>query len=229
MRLASLLSLALGAALLAASAPAVAQTIPSPYRYIERTQSLAAFGGYLATDRGDFGIGPHSAPLFGATYTIRFAGPVSGELAVGGIPTERTVVQLLAAAGDSAQLIPLGDVNSFLLSAEAGLRLHLTGPRTFRGFAPYLVATGGLVADLVRDSELEETIEETQRVDFGPAFAVGIGAGTDWFLTERLALRLEARDRLWRITAPEGLTQTRRSESEWTNNLGVTLGAALYF
>jgi hypothetical protein len=83
--------------------------------------------------------------------------------------------------------------------------------------------------DFAGSSDLEEDLAEGEVVDFGPAFAVGVGAGTDWFLTERLSVRLEARNHLWRLTTPQAFTTTGEEDTEWTNNLGLTLGAALYF
>lgn len=221
------LALLLAAALLPVAAPA--QEIPSPFRYVERTQAAGAFAGYLQTQRGEFGIGAHSAPIFGARYDIRFSGPLSGEVALGAIPTQRTVVQRVVAAGDSATLRDLADVDAFILNAEAGLRFNVTGPRTWHGLAPYAVLTGGLFMDLAGSTELEESIEATQRVELGPAFAATGGIGADWFLSERLALRIDARDHVWRITAPEGLTGTRQRESAWTHNLAFTLGASFHF
>lgn len=216
-------------ALLIGTSVAGAQTVPSPFRYVETTQSASVFAGYLWTGEGEHGLWPQDAPLLGALYTIRFSGPLSGEVMLGAAPSQRTVFQRTSAPTDSVQLAARGDVNSLLLTGEAGLRFHLTGARTWRGIMPFVATGVGIAADVLRGNELEETIEETQRVDLGPAFAVSVGAGTDWFLTERLSLRLEGRDHLWRVSIPEGLTNTRRAENEWTHNLGVTLGVALHF
>ncbi len=206
-----------------------AQDIPSPYRYVESTQSAGAFAGWLATGTGDNEIGPHSGPLLGGRYTVRLSGPLSGEVGFAASPTQRTVRRRVSAAGDSLELEAVGEVNALVLLADAGLRFHVTGPRTWNGLAPYLALTGGAVWDVLGSSDLDGTIEESQRVEFGPGFAVGLGAGTDWFLTERLALRLEARDHLWRLETPAGLTRTQESDTQWTHNPGLTLGAALYF
>lgn len=226
MRYALLASLAL---LLLSTPGAEAQSIPSPYRYIETTQSAGAFAGWLITGKGDDEIGPHSAPLFGGRYTVRLSGPLSGEAGLAASPGQRTVQRRLSAAGDSVELEAVDDVSSLVLIGEAGLRFHVTGPRTWNGLAPYLALTGGGVWDVLGTSEVDEALEESQRVDFGPGFAVGFGAGTDWFLTERLSLRLEARDYLWRLETPPGLTQAQRAETQWTHNVGLTLGAALHF
>ena len=207
-----------------------AQTIPSPYRYVEDTQSAGPFGGWLVTDRGDNEIGPHSAPIIGGRYTVRLSGPLSGEVGLATIPTQRTVQQRISATGDSLRLQALGDVNSLILLGEAGLRFHITGPRPWTGLAPYASLSAGGVWDALGTSDLEEAVAADQRVEFGPGFAVGAGLGTDWFLSERFVLRVEARDYLWRLTTPIGLTPAaRQEETEWANNIGLTLGIAIYF
>lgn len=216
-------------ALSALPAAAAAQTVPSPFRYIEPSQSASLFAGYLETDTGDYGIGFQSGPIVGAHYAIRFSGPLTGEVMLATLPTQRAVVQRIA-VGDSSELRVLDEgVDALVLTGEAGLRFGLTGARTWNDLAPYLSARGGVIGDLLGRTELEESIEASQRVDFGPSFAVSVGAGADWFPTERISVRLDARDHLWRISIPQGLTPANRQDSEWTHNLGVTLGVALHF
>jgi hypothetical protein len=53
----------LAAALL--PAPAAAQQIDSPYRFLEAGQSLGAFAGYVSTGQNPLELGPKSAPVFG--------------------------------------------------------------------------------------------------------------------------------------------------------------------
>lgn len=209
--------------------PAQAQQITSPYRFIEETHSIGAYGGYLLTNPGTPEVGPQSAPIFGVRYNLRFTGPLSGEAAVSFSPTHRQIIR-------SDTLIlqpePTGETASMaLLIAEAGLRFHLTGPRAWRGIAPFVVGTGGLAADLTgRDPAEEELVPvEAQRFRYGPGFAVGVGVGTDLFLSQRLSLRLEVRDHILRIPIPGGLRENLRAENQWTNNLGVSLGTALHF
>lgn len=220
-----MLALACG---LPAARPLLAQEITSPFRYVEATQAAGAYVGWLATSTGESDLGPRSAPLLGARYSIRFGGPVTGEAILSGGPSERTIYGRTIAGGDTT-LVGLADTDVFLLLAEAGLRFHLTGPRTWNGLAPFVAASGGLAMDLLGSSEFEEALAEEQRFDFGPGFAVGLGAGTDWFLTERLSARLEARDYVWRLSTPAGLAGTGREETEWTHNFAFTLGAALHF
>lgn len=206
-----------------------AQTIPSPYRYVEETQTAGVFAGYVFTGRGDQDVGPHSAPILGATYTIRFADPVSGELLLAGIPSRRTIYRRLEGAAAGDPLTEVGETSALLGMAHAGLKLHLTGPRTWRGVAPYALGGIGFTSDLSGSPEAQEEIPTTQRFEFGPSFAVSVGAGTEWFPSERLAVRLEARDFLWRLSTPAGLTGTGAVSTAWTHNVAVLLGAALYF
>lgn len=209
-------------------ASAGAQSIPSPLRYIEETQSIGAFAGYLFNDTGDDDLGPRPAPIFGATYGVRFAGPLSGEFSLAASPSSRKVFELVG-TGSEAMLEERGETSALLAMADAALKFHVTGPRAWHGLAPYAVAGVGAVADLSERPAIEEELGPEERFDFGPAFAVVVGLGTDWFPSERLALRLEVRDRLWRLATPAGMAVSGREESAWTNNIGVSLGAALYF
>lgn len=209
-----------------------AQRITSPYRYVEESQSAGAFAGYLRTQSLDPDLGPQAAPIFGLRYNIRLGGPVAGEAALGFIPSERTI---FAPGGadprDPTRTIPIevGTATMPLLLAEAGLRLNLTGPRTWNSLMPYLIATGGVVADLGGQTGQDEEVPEAARFDFGPGFAVGLGGGTEWFLTRRFSLRAEVRDQIWRVTIPAGLADGGTRDNRWTNNLGLSLGAALHF
>lgn len=225
----SIRALPIAALALLISAGAEAQSIPSPFRYIEETQSAGIFAGYVFTGRGDLDIGPHSGPMLGGTYTIRFAGPVSGEALLAGTSSRRTIYRRAddAAAGDS--LVEVGETSAYLGLAHAGLKLHITGPRTWRDIAPYALTGIGFTTDLAPAPDEEEEIPTSQRVEFGPSFAVSVGAGTEWFPSERLAFRLEVRDFLWRVTTPPGLGGGGQDQTAWTQNIAVMLGAALYF
>ena len=42
-------------------------------------------------------------------------------------------------------------------------------------------------------------------------------------------LDLRVTDHIWRRATPAGLTDSGTKETAWTNNIGVTVGAALHF
>ena len=227
--------------LLALAAPSLwAQQISSPFRYIETKQSLGAFAGYLVTEGGEVNLlgapesqlGPRSAPIVGLRYTSRFSGPLSGEIALGFSPGSRSLYETDALLPTDTTQYPVesGSVNTRVLLAEGGLRFHLTGPRTWNNLAPYLVATGGLIADIAGRGEREEALPDPERFRLGPGFALGAGLGLDYFLSPRVSVRTELRDQVWRVKAPDGLpVATGEDQTRWTNNLGLSLGAAFHF
>lgn len=224
-------------ALFGAGSALRAQTIPSPIRYVDPKQSFGVSAGYLFTSPAveindeQVEFGPQSGPLVTARYQIRFGGPLSGEARLSFSPTQRKVYAPSAETNPDL-FVPeeVGEENLALLMGEAGLVFHLTGPRTWHGLAPFVAGSGGLATDLARGSDLEEDIAETARYDFGPSFALGLGAGTDWFPTRRLSVRLEARDHFWKIEAPAQISTLADAKlSEWTHNFSINLGAAFHF
>ncbi len=229
---------------LAALAPfgrtAAAQEIRSPLRYIEETQGLSVFGGYLFSsptfaldDSTRAELGPRSAPLFGARYQVRVTGPITAMAQFSFSPSERKLLLAEAANVDSTaiRVIDTGTtVSSPIGMAEAGLTLHLTGPRAYRGFAPYVGVNAGVAAELGGTSDEEREVPEQERFDFGPSFAVGTRLGTDIFVTRAAAVRFELNGRLWRQSVPAGFRNTNQSGlSEWNNASSVQVGAVLHF
>jgi hypothetical protein len=227
-----ILGLAVSAASLAVlDAPAAAQQIPSPYRYIEERMSLGLEAGYLLTQRVEPDLGPRSGPMTGARFLIRITAPVSGEMAVGFVLSEREVFENAADPQDPTQLVPwsIGTTAVPLFLAEAGFRLHVTGPRTWNGIAPFVSGTVGGAFNAGGRLEEEEALPTDERFTFGPALAVSVGTGADIFLSERMALRADLRNRIWRVSVPAGFTELTRAEPFWRNNISVTLGAAYHF
>jgi hypothetical protein len=227
-------------ALLALAAGAAqAQTVPSPFRYIDKKSSVEVTGGYLFTDpelavndsiTAEFG--PRSAPMITARYNRRFGGPISGNVALSFVPSERRVIS--AAEGQDSSFVGVIDtgetVSAPIAMLEAGVRFHLTGDRTWRGLAPYLMGTGGVAAEIGGAEGGEKDLPDDERFDFGPAFAVGAGTGIDWFPTPRFSLRTELSYRIWRLAVPEGFAANRNADiNEWNGNAGVSVGAAFHF
>jgi hypothetical protein len=203
-----------------------AQTIDSPYRYIETKNAVTVFAGYIAVDEGAFDMAPRSAPYFGARYGRHLTGPLYGDVGFGLSATDRAAFFRESAEGP---LVPLGETDLVMMVGEAGLRFSLTGPRTWRGVAPYLGATLGFVSDLTSGDTFELDVPADQLFRFGPGFAVAGGLGSDFFLTEQFSLRADLRDHLWRLTYPGGLSGTGQREDEWTHNFSFTLGGAYHF
>lgn len=225
--------------LLLGARASAAQTVPSPYEYIEPTQSVGAFAGWLwaeqsvaLSDTTSVGLGPASAPLVGVRYQLRATGPLSVEAALAVSPSERPLARAQF-VDDSLRVVgeDLGvSVPATLVMADAGLRFHLTGARTWRGLAPFVAGSAGIIADVRGTFDEEEEIEEDERFRFGPSFAVGAALGTDWFPTRTISLRIEGQGRLWRMTTPAGFfARSARQRSEWNPVAGITVGGAIHF
>jgi hypothetical protein len=223
-----------GAALLCSAVPtaASAQRIDSPYRFVERSQSIGLYGGYVNVSPGEPDLGPQSGPAVGARYRIRLGGAFDGEIDLSVIPTNRIVTDTLTIGPDGARRI-VGEAPATLLNAQAGLRFNITGPRTFHGVQPFAIFGGGAVIDLSGRDALDEEVPQDVRYRFGTSFAGQFGAGAEWYATERVSLRLDARNVLWRLRTPAGFRvgQAAREipETAWKGNMLFGLGVGLHF
>ncbi len=218
-----MLAIALGFA----ATPLRGQTIESPYRFVETRHSAGFFVGYLNTDPGSLDLAPRSALLFGGRYDIRLTGPLSGEIGLAFAPSERTIYHL--DEEDRTTLVPLAETSTLVGVLEAGLRFHVTGQRTWRNLAPYVVGTVGVATDLTSNNKGEEVIPSDQFFRFGLGFAAGLGVGSDFFVSDRFSLRVEVRDYIWRLSYPGGISGTGSRETEWTHNFAPTLGGSYHF
>jgi len=223
-----------------AARPAAAQTIQSPIRYVDQSQGLEAFTGFVftdsrlqLTDTTSVDIGPRSAPIFGVRYTLRVSGPLSLRASAGYMPSKREVFFAENASADSTQIrvIDTGRrVNTGILLLETGFLFHLTGPRTVHNVAPFVGVNAGYARAITGNDPQESDIPAQERYDFGPSFALGVSGGTDLFLTRRVALRLELDGRLWRESAPAGFRSVTQTKiGEWNNASSAEIGAVVHF
>jgi hypothetical protein len=231
------------ALLLAAAVPAAgsaaAQTIPSPFRHVEETQRLGAHLGWLLTTTGitlddstALSLVPRSAPIGGVRYSVRVGGALEVQTTLSVSPSSRQLWTVDVEA-DSATVTPRDletTVPVTVVLGDLGLRLGLTGPRTWNDLAPYVTATAGLASSLRGGHPLEEDIPEVVRYRFGPSLALGTAVGTDWFPARTTSLRVELQGMLWRVSLPQGFAPQRQSgRSEWNPAAALTVGAAIHF
>lgn len=215
----------LAAVALGTAVPASAQSIPSPYRYVEKGQEAGPFVGYLSPDRGRFGFGPGASMILGARYGVEITGPVALEGVVTSLRTTRDVVNPARQEGERV----VGEADVALVFLEARLRFALTGRRSWHGLQPYVMAGGGLAFDVEgvqRDDVLE--LEERDRFEFGTKFTGSFGGGARWILTDRLTLRSELLMNLYKLDTPDGFQDPERGfeavpDSEWTSARGISL------
>lgn len=205
------------------------QGISSPYRFVDESQAVELFLGYVVPDAGSLELGAISGAALGARYGIRLNGPFTIEGGLTYLPLTRAVVDTLADEADGFAVRDTASFNVLLLTAA--LRFDLTGPRTWNGIMPYFAAIGGAAVDMSGDDPAEQAIPAEARLDFGTSFAGGLGVGLEWFVTPRLTVRADARDILWKLQTPEPLLSRNLTapDEEWVQNIIVSVGASLRF
>ena len=218
---------ALAAALIQAPA-AGAQTIPSPFTFIEATQETGLFVGHMSAATGRFGYGPSGGTLFGARYGVGLSGPLSFEGAWGLVSGTRDVINPGRAEG--ARVVGVGDV--LLTTIDARLRFSLTGERAWHGLSPFLAVGIGMVFDLEGSAEADSDLEAEDVFDFGSSLFTTISVGTRLFVSERFTLRTDGVFSIWKIETPPGFSNPLRGfraveESEWVRGLSIVVSVLL--
>lgn len=220
------------AVLVLVAAPAAAQRITSPYRYIDPRGYVTLFGGRLSTQTGAVALGPKSGTTFGGDFGYRLSGPFVVELTVAYASLQRAVRDTLRLpAPDTLSYRQVGTSTQGILSAMAAVRFDITGPRTWHGLQPYALfgvggafsATGATTADAAVPSDV--------RFRFGTSFAAQAGGGIEWYATRRLGLRLDGRGTLWKLHTPSAflIKDHTLPPSEWTQNASLVGGLVVHF
>jgi hypothetical protein len=229
MRISAPVCLVLGTAALSGILnPAAAQSIPSPYQHIEAGSEAGPFVGYASVNTGRFGYGPRGGLLLGARWGIEVAGPISFETVVGVIPGTRDVINPGRAEGDRK----VGEADVLMTSVDARFKFSFTGRRTWHSISPFLVFGGGLAFDLAPDAVDDELLDPADRFEYGTSFHGIMGAGTRWWINERLTLRGDAAFQLWRLDTPPGFATPERGfpsveEKEWVSGLRLSMSALI--
>lgn len=185
--------LLVGATLLAPSLEAQVGRPPgeSPYRTVLYPMSFTVNGGVILGGRGKVQVGPSAARTLGGRGEIRLSGLVSAAFSFTYADAERFIQ-------DPSQPVDTrksGPVSQTVIMADAGLVFNLTGQKTWNRIAPYIgLGLGGTWAN--------NTPEEVTPYDFGFKFAFHPAIGARVYASERVFLRLEARDLIWRLKYP---------------------------
>jgi hypothetical protein len=213
---------------------ASAQRIDSPYRFLEHNMQMGVYAGRISAEEGVLRIGPQPAPTFGARWAARVSGPLTLGVELGYTPTTRTVRDTVFVAADSL-FESIGEADVRMLSVMGNVQFGITGARTWYGLHPFLLAGGGVIMNLAGSAEVERDLATTARYDAGTRFAGQLGGGVHWYPTQRLSVRLDARNVLWRVGAPEAFRRTQAGtdigigEGEWEGNFALTAGLSIHF
>lgn len=232
----ALLALCTGATTLLLGTPdpeLQAQEVPSPYDFFDHRYEASVGLQHWQTRTGRFDLGPASGTGPAGRIGFHVAGPIALEGFGSIVSTTRSVVEPRAPGeeGNGPQVV--GRSDALLVTGEARVRFHLTGPRTWNDLTPYVIAGVGLTNDFRGEQEADEELEERDRFNFGPSASLYGGLGTQWHVGDRLLVQADLGVTAWRMGNPRGFQDLEGQgdvglvdENEWLLNpgLSVTLG-----
>jgi hypothetical protein len=185
---------------------------------------------HISADRGSVGLGAKSGPAYGVRYGIRLGSAFQIDVDGMYFPTEHAVLD--TAVVDSA-FKQIGTASQTLVVATLAMRLNLTGARTWHGLQPYVVFGGGGVIEAKKDKAAIETAPVDARFAFGTSFAGVFGGGFELFPTNRLAIRVDGRNILWKVKTPAALARgalgVTMPADEYVQNPTVSAGISIHF
>lgn len=223
------LSVAIFASLVAAlvALPATAQTIPSPYEYIDERQEFGILVTQFGEQRGALQLGPGGGTGIGARFGLQISGPLGLEGNAAFFSTDRHV----RVPDEESGIDDLGSAEALVGMFDARVRFSLPGNRTWHRLAPYLTAGAGVAFDFEGRSELEDEIPESVRFTFGPSFLGILGAGVRFLPADRITVRAEASVQYWKLGTPETFVEQGESvigqpvpDQEWAPVPALSLG-----
>jgi len=207
----------------------------SPYTRLRAKKVISLGAGYMAGSAGSAGVGPANGPLAAARFNMILSGPLDFDVNVAVASLERGIIDPSTAPTDSI----LETAKQTVTMLDAGLILLLTGQKTWHRTIPYLgLSLGVAIGGNVRADSLSGFAFNTQ-------FQIAPGLGVRWYVSDRLMIRADFRDVIWRLSyppsfftrpeddplAPPVLNPNVQNDTEWTHHpvLTFTLGYAIGF
>jgi hypothetical protein len=203
----------------------------SPFRDILTSEGLSFYVGRYAGNPNDAGTGVRPGLMLGARLDVRIANGFGVYATFAEVRTSRLRID---AGGDTARV--MGNVNVRLVAADLGLVLNLTGDKTWRGLAPFVGVSAGIVAPTAR-------LVDPGGYELGTDFSIVPSLGTRLVLSRRLSLRVELRDYYYRYSFPLAyaalpyasdphhlpINSLSVGDRKWYNNFALMAGVSYGF
>lgn len=198
----------------------------SPFRDLVYRHEATLFSGWYAAGNDPVGVAPESGPMVGLRYEVRIGGPAQFMARAARVFTERSIINPTLPEGERV----VGTTSVPLYVMDLGISFNLTGQKSFRGFVPVGTFGGGIASDFRSERDVGD-------FRLGTPFALSLGAGVRYVRDGPLQVRLDFVDYLYQIRYPTsyfvstgGAAPVRRgSQSAWTHNKAITVGASYQF
>ena len=196
----------------------------SPFTDATGRHTLSVQTGFFLPSGDPAGVGPKKGLMFLGRYEYDVPGPLWLTSRVGIAPgIERTVLDPLLIG--PARIVGPRNETMFLL--DGGLSLSLTGDKAWKGLAPRLHGSLGIIASLNSDYDVGG-------YRFGPKFVPSWGLAVRRVTTTNYEWYVDITHALWRMQYPsaytdEGSTVTpsiigTTKLNPWNGNLMLTFG-----
>ncbi len=209
------------------------QNIPSPYAFIEHSQTWAVSYGTSSLNPGQLGLGPQDADAYGGRYAVAFGGALSLDVDGTLFLSTRDVLDVSRPVEDRS----IGNTDFNILLFDVPLRLNLTGQRAWHRLQPFIEFGGGIgfATFTSRVLELDSEMPALEWYHFGNRFTGTVGGGVNVHVSDKISLRADGVMNLWKISTPTGwLTiaadpRGLNPESEWVSIKTIRVGVAWRF
>lgn len=201
--------------------------VRSPFRDITTQQTVGAFVTSFRGNRTDAGVGWREGTGLGVQFATRLSPAMDLTGTFVRIASSRGVANVT----DSTQPREGAPLDATLLGFDIALALNLTGPKTWRGLAPYVSIGAGFLFPT-------NTVQDRSGYKAGSNFYLVPAIGTRWYATRRVVLRLEARDVYFRYEWPRAFFVPSDGRppligaggnQQWTHNASFSLGVGYAF
>jgi hypothetical protein len=174
-------------------------------------------------------VGPGNGPYAGARFDIHLGGPASVSFNAGVANLERVLIDPRQAPENRT----IDTTTQAVALLDGGFDLLLSGEKSWHGMIPYVGAGLGLA--------LGTSVNADSAVISGYSFSTQFTAGPRlgvWVLpTDRITLRIEVRDIIWRLKYPDGffsapefaedeppvLDANVMKDTQWVQHIGLTI------
>jgi hypothetical protein len=200
----------------------------SPYRDAPLGSGPIVSVGYLGGGRGRVPVGISDGNTWGVRYNLAFGSTSIGLGAAYGQTTRRIVDPFVAVDKNTSGLI-----NCDVVLVDASLQMALTGPKTWRGLAPYIGASVGVATG-------SELASDTSGYKFGTKFTFAPVFGTKYYVGRRVSVTADFRAVFWRLSYPSQFKQPDAADGKpvlaidaadnnWTVHPWISLGLGWNF